>query len=70
MNWLRAELPKDIYKADEVRALDKFAIKELEISSYELMCHAGEAAFEALQTHWPHARSVACLLYTSPSPRD
>ena len=61
MNWLRAELPKDIYKADEVRALDKIAIKELAISSYELMCRAGEAAFEALQTHWPHARSVAVV---------
>ena len=61
MKGARAELPKDIYTAEQVRALDGIAINELGIPGYELMCRAGEAALAALQGYWPRARSVAVL---------
>jgi len=61
MKGARAELPNDIYTAEQVRALDGIAINELGIPGYELMCRAGEAALAALQSYWPRARSVAVV---------
>ena len=61
MKGARAELPKAIYTAEQVRRLDRIAIDELGISGYELMCRAGEAALEALRSRWPDARRLAIL---------
>jgi len=53
------ELPVDIYTAEQVRGLDRIAIEELGIPGYELMSRAGEASLQALQRHWPHARTLS-----------
>ncbi len=59
MKGARAELPKAIYTAEQVRRLDRIAIDELGIPGYELMCRAGEAALGALRSRWPDARRLA-----------
>ncbi|MDY6942706.1 MAG: NAD(P)H-hydrate dehydratase [Pseudomonadota bacterium] len=50
--------PRQLYRAAQVRALDRYAAEALRISEYELMCRAGAAAFDALQSRWPDARRV------------
>ena len=52
------DLPEEVYSAQQVRELDRAALDTLEISAYELMCRAGEAALRALETHWPQARRL------------
>jgi len=52
------ELPKEIYSAQQVRDLDRTAIDRLDVSDYELMCRAGEAALHSLEYHWPQARQL------------
>jgi NAD(P)H-hydrate epimerase len=61
MKGARAELPKAIYTAEQVRRLDRIAIDEFGISGYELMCRAGEAALGALRSRWPDAQRLAIL---------
>ena len=47
------ELPEEIYSVQQVRELDLGAIDRLGITGYELMCRAGEAAYNVLESHWP-----------------
>ncbi|GIT15176.1 MAG: hypothetical protein CM1200mP36_09320 [Gammaproteobacteria bacterium] len=61
MKGARAELPKAIYTAEQVRRLDRIATDEFGISGYELMCRAGEAALGALRSRWPDARRLAIV---------
>lgn len=55
-------LPRELYTAGDVRAMDRHAIDELGIPGAELMEQAGIAAFAALRSRWPNARflSVVC----------
>lgn len=53
--------PHKLYKAEQVRAMDSFAIKKLGISGFDLMNRAGEAAFKAMRSRWPDARTVSVL---------
>lgn len=53
--------PLTIYTAEQVRALDRYAIETLGIPGYTLMCRAGQAALAALKQHWPRARRVTVL---------
>lgn len=57
--YLAAAAP--LYRATQVRELDRYAIEQLGIPGLELMQRAGAAAFAALQRHWPQARAVAVL---------
>jgi hydroxyethylthiazole kinase-like uncharacterized protein yjeF len=52
-------LPEVLYRAAQVRELDRIAIEEFNIPGYELMCRAGSAVFECLRGKWPEARSLA-----------
>ncbi|MBN2689332.1 MAG: NAD(P)H-hydrate dehydratase [Gammaproteobacteria bacterium] len=52
---------KYLYTADEVRRLDRLAIEKLNVSEFELMQRAGQAAFAALQRRWPRARNITVL---------
>ncbi len=52
------ELPEEIYSVQQVRELDLGAIDRLDISGYELMCRAGEAAFDVLENRWPSAQAL------------
>jgi len=55
-------LPTAIYTAEQVRALDRYAIDRLGISGYTLMHRAAEAALRTLQRRWPAAKriGIAC----------
>ena len=52
-------LPAQLYRADQVRELDRVAIEELGIPGITLMRRAGEATFNRLMQKWPLTRSVS-----------
>ncbi len=52
-------LPLKLYRAAQVRELDRIAIQECGIPGFELMTRAGQAVFKCLKSHWPDAGSVA-----------
>ncbi len=54
-------LPRELYTAADVRAMDRHAIESLGIPGAELMERAGSAAFAALRRRWPQARFVSVL---------
>ncbi len=54
-------LPHTLYRAADVRALERIAIEEFSIPSIELMRRAGEAAFAVLSSRWPQARRIAVI---------
>lgn len=54
----------DLYRAEQVRAMDEYAIKTLGISGTVLMERAGAAAFKVLQARWPEARNVTVICGT------
>ncbi len=55
------QLPTTIYRAAQVRELDRLAIEQVGIPGYTLMYRAGEAAFHAMRRRWPRARRVLVL---------
>ena len=55
------ELPVELYRAAQVRELDRIAIEERGIPGYALMSRAGEAAFGLLRQRWPNARRIAVI---------
>lgn len=57
-------LPYDLYRADQVRELDRLAIETLAIPAITLMEIAGRSAFEALRTKWPEARRIGVFCGT------
>jgi len=52
-------LPIKLYRAAQVRELDRIAIQERGIPGFELMSRAGHAVFQCLKKYWPDARTVA-----------
>ena len=50
-----------LYTAEQVRDLDRRAIHEFGIPSYELMTRAGHATLDALRAHWPRVQSLTVL---------
>ncbi len=61
MNRARSELPATLYRADQVRALDRYAIDKCGIPGLTLMERAGAAAFAVLCERWPKARYLTVL---------
>jgi NAD(P)H-hydrate epimerase len=57
-------LPYALYRAEQVRALDRAAIEEFGIPGAELMARAGAAAFALLCERWPAARDITVLAGT------
>ena len=53
-----SELPSALYRADQVRELDRITIEEYGVPGFDLMSRAGEAAFELLRDRWPLARRL------------
>ena len=51
-------LPTKLYRAEQVREMDDLVINQYGIAGYELMCRAGKAAFELLQSRWPGVASI------------
>ncbi len=54
-------LPLSLFRADQVRELDRLTIDEYRIPGYELMKRAGEAAFNILREKWPRAHRIVVL---------
>lgn len=53
-----------LYRSEQVRAMDRYAIDQLGISGTVLMERAGAAAFSLLQRRWPQARTLAVICGT------
>nr|VFK24752.1 MAG: NAD(P)H-hydrate epimerase [Candidatus Kentron sp. MB]VFK34804.1 MAG: NAD(P)H-hydrate epimerase [Candidatus Kentron sp. MB]VFK74192.1 MAG: NAD(P)H-hydrate epimerase [Candidatus Kentron sp. MB] len=53
-----AKLPNALYRAKEVRELDRIAIQEVGIQGSQLMDRAGLATFRAMRRQWPDARHI------------
>ena len=54
-------LPENLYRAAQVRELDRLAIKEKGVAGFTLMERAGLAAFNVLQECWPRARHIGVV---------
>jgi hydroxyethylthiazole kinase-like uncharacterized protein yjeF len=52
-------LPIKLYRAAQVRELDRIAIQERGIPGFELMSRAGYEVFRCIGERWPSARSIA-----------
>lgn len=59
-----SELPSALYRAAQVRELDRIAIQTFGIPGLTLMERAGRATFAALRRRWPEARRLAVLCGT------
>ncbi|MCG8383145.1 MAG: NAD(P)H-hydrate dehydratase [Gammaproteobacteria bacterium] len=53
--------PNALYSAVQTRQLDHLAISDCGIPGYELMCRAGQAAFDLIRLRWPTARNYVAL---------
>lgn len=51
-------LPKALYSAEQTRELDRLALEQCQLSSAELMAHAGKSALDLIQQQWPTAGSL------------
>lgn len=51
---------KPLYDAQSVKKLDTIALED-NITAYQLMCRAGQAAFDVLQASWPQARRISVV---------
>jgi ADP-dependent NAD(P)H-hydrate dehydratase / NAD(P)H-hydrate epimerase len=54
-------LPAGLYRAAQVRELDRRAIEQQGIAGYTLMQRAAAAALRELRWRWPDAQRVAVL---------
>lgn len=52
-------LPIKLYRAAQVRELDRIAIQERGIPGFELISRAGHEAFQCIKKQWPDAQSLA-----------
>lgn len=55
------QLPYALYRAAQVRELDRLAIEQFSIPSLQLMERAGSFAFDLLRRTWPHRKSITVL---------
>jgi NAD(P)H-hydrate epimerase len=57
-------LPLPLYRASQVRELDRITIEDMGVPGICLMERAGHVAFELLATYWPKARRLIVLCGT------
>lgn len=53
------KLPITLYRATQIRELDRIAIQELGIPGFELMSRAGYEVFQCIRKQWPDTESIA-----------
>ncbi len=58
------ELPHDLYRAEQVRELDRIAIEDFAIPGITLMERAGGAAFKLMRWRWSRAQDITVLCGT------
>ncbi len=56
---IRQQLPKEIYSAEQCKALDQYAINTLGVPGYQLMKRAAQAAFALVRQRWSQVRSLS-----------
>jgi NAD(P)H-hydrate epimerase len=61
---LNETLPADLYRAEQVRELDRTAIEDLAIPGLILMERAGVASYKLLRAKWPEAQDITILCGT------
>lgn len=54
-------VPRQLYRAEQVRELDRIAIEDRGVPGFMLMTRAAEAAFQLLLAKWPRAKSIAVM---------
>ncbi|UZE96990.1 NAD(P)H-hydrate dehydratase [Alkalimarinus alittae] len=52
-------LPRELYTAKQVRALDRLAMETMPINGFDLMKQAGKAAFRMMLRLWPETPSLS-----------
>lgn len=60
-NFQAMALPSDLYRAEQVRELDRCAIEDHGISGIQLMKRAARAAFQTLLQYWPEVEHITVL---------
>lgn len=58
MTTMADELPDRLYRAEQVRQLDRLAIEGTGVSGFELMQRAGRALFRQILRRWPKLRAM------------
>jgi hydroxyethylthiazole kinase-like uncharacterized protein yjeF len=58
------DIPRNLYRAEQVRELDHIAINDLGIPGMVLMERAGLAAFRALRQQWPRRTQITVVCGT------
>lgn len=61
---MEERLPRQLYRAAQVRELDRLAIEGHGIPARVLMERAGAAAFRLLRAHWPQAQRIGVVCGT------
>ncbi|MGE0371781.1 MAG: NAD(P)H-hydrate dehydratase [Gammaproteobacteria bacterium] len=61
---MQERLPLQLYRAAQVRELDRIAIEEHGIPAETLMARAGAAAFRQLRAQWPQAQRIGVVCGT------
>ncbi len=56
-----SQLPHNLYRACDVRELDRIAIQEFGIPGIKLMTRAGTVTFEAMRERWPDAENIVVV---------
>lgn len=56
-----SDLPRNLYRAAQVRELDRIAIEQYSIPGITLMERAGNAVFSILHLKWPRINSIAVV---------
>jgi NAD(P)H-hydrate epimerase len=54
-------LPSTFYTGWKLKEADELIVKQGEITGYQLMCRAGQAALSTFKEVWPHAKSMAIV---------
>jgi len=61
---LNESLPEKLYRAEQVRELDRIAIKDFAIPGLTLMESAGTASYKLLREKWPEAQDITIVCGT------
>jgi len=56
-----SSIPYNLYRASEVRELDRLVINEFSIPGATLMARAGTAAYDVIRLRWPDARRICVV---------
>jgi NAD(P)H-hydrate epimerase len=62
--WLNDNFPDCLYRAEQVRELDRLAIESEGVSGFTLMRRAGKAAFDALLAAYPDPEKITVFCGT------